>query len=73
MKAYKYNEGKTLTWLESRVHKIANTVKEKGIHVKPGAVSATFVSSTLDSDSIDNGMFFNINLRYIYLYIYILI
>ncbi|CAH2068924.1 unnamed protein product, partial [Iphiclides podalirius] len=54
MKAYKYNEAKTLTWLEGRVQKVANILKEKNIHVKPGAISDTFISSSLDSDKIDD-------------------
>ncbi|XP_068628968.1 ribonuclease H2 subunit B isoform X2 [Battus philenor] len=54
MKAYKYNEEKTLKWLEERVHNVAKVLKKKHIHVTPGAVSATFVTSNLSSDNIDD-------------------
>ena len=47
MKAYKYNEEKTMTWLEGRVRRLAKVLREKNIHVSSGAVSATFVSSSL--------------------------
>ncbi|KPJ13747.1 Ribonuclease H2 subunit B [Papilio machaon] len=53
MKAYKYNEEKTLNWLEERIHKVAKVLNEKNIHVVSGAVSSTFVSSNLNNDSID--------------------
>ncbi|KAI8430085.1 hypothetical protein MSG28_000506 [Choristoneura fumiferana] len=33
LRAYKYNETKTLSWLESKVHKVAKELKEKNIHV----------------------------------------
>lgn len=58
MKAYKYNEEKTLNWLEERVHKVANVLKEKNIHVTSGAISSTFVSSTLSNENVDEGVFF---------------
>ncbi|XP_013148485.1 PREDICTED: ribonuclease H2 subunit B [Papilio polytes] len=53
MKAYKYNEEKTLNWLEERVHKVAKVLKEKNIHVTSGAISSTFVSSTLSNENVD--------------------
>ncbi|XP_073958882.1 ribonuclease H2 subunit B [Choristoneura fumiferana] len=53
LRAYKYNETKTLSWLESKVHKVAKELKEKNIHVSSGAVSATFVASNASSDSVD--------------------
>ncbi|XP_045451182.1 ribonuclease H2 subunit B [Melitaea cinxia] len=53
IKAYKYNEEKTLNWLESKVHKLADFLKKKNIHVTAGAVSATFVSSSVNNDTID--------------------
>ncbi|XP_045505904.1 ribonuclease H2 subunit B [Colias croceus] len=53
MKAYKYNEEKTLNWLKSRVLKLSTVLKEKNLHVTSGATSATFVASTLTNDSVD--------------------
>ncbi|KAJ8733874.1 hypothetical protein PYW07_014425 [Mythimna separata] len=47
MKAYKYNEDKTMSWLEARVKKLAKVLREKNVHVNAGAVSATFVQSSL--------------------------
>lgn len=55
LRAYKYNETKTLTWLESKVHKVAKALKDKNIHVSSGAVSATFIASNASSDSVDQG------------------
>ncbi|XP_053600842.1 ribonuclease H2 subunit B [Plodia interpunctella] len=53
MKAYKYNEEKTLTWLETRVRKLSKVLRDKNINVTSGAVSATFVTSNIDSDTVD--------------------
>ncbi|KAI5642285.1 hypothetical protein NE865_05647 [Phthorimaea operculella] len=53
MKAYKYNEEKTLSWLEERVRKLAKVLREKNVHVTSGAVSATFVASNIGNDNID--------------------
>ncbi|XP_013193203.2 ribonuclease H2 subunit B [Amyelois transitella] len=53
MKAYKYNEEKTLNWLETRVRKLSNVLREKNIHVTSGAVSATFVASNLSNNKVD--------------------
>ncbi|XP_030027675.2 ribonuclease H2 subunit B [Manduca sexta] len=53
LKAYKYNEEKTLNWLEERVRKLSGVLREKNIHVTSGAVSATFVTSKLENDNID--------------------
>lgn len=56
MKAYKYNEEKTLTWLEGRVKTLAKLLKEKNIHVTSGAISATFVASNIKNDQIEEGI-----------------
>ncbi|CAH2099662.1 unnamed protein product [Euphydryas editha] len=53
LKAYKYNEENTLLWLESKVRKVAEFLKKKNIHVTAGAVSATFVSSSVNNDTVD--------------------
>ncbi|XP_041974445.1 ribonuclease H2 subunit B [Aricia agestis] len=47
IKAFKYNEKKAIDWLEKRVRRLANVLKEKNIHVTSGAASATFVSSSI--------------------------
>ncbi|GBP41590.1 Ribonuclease H2 subunit B [Eumeta japonica] len=53
VKAYKYNEEKTLNWLESRVRKLAKVLRHKNIHVTTGSMSSTFVSSNINNDDID--------------------
>lgn len=57
MKAYKYNEEKTLSWLEQRVRRVATVLKDKNIHVRSGAVSATFIASQVDGEAINEGMY----------------
>lgn len=57
VKAYKYNEEKTLKWLESKVQTLAKKLKEKHIHVTSGAVSATYVSSNAHSETVDEGIY----------------
>lgn len=56
MKAYKYNEEKSLTWLEGRVQSLAKVLREKNIHVTSGAISATFVASNIKNDQIEEGI-----------------
>jgi len=55
LNAYKYNEEKTLSWLQRKTERVAEVLKQKGIHVSGGAVSATFVKSgkpeTSDAES----------------------
>lgn len=55
MKAYKYNEEKTMTWLEYRVRRLSKLLRQKNIHVTSGATSATFVTSNISNDNIDEG------------------
>lgn len=43
--AFKYNEEKTLNWLEKKTRILANYFKEINMYVGQGAVSATFVKS----------------------------
>ncbi|KAJ9588628.1 hypothetical protein L9F63_028069, partial [Diploptera punctata] len=45
LNAYKYNEEKTLSWLQRKTERVAEVLKQKGVHVSGGAVSATFVKS----------------------------
>lgn len=52
LNAYKYNEEKALSWLQKKTERVAEVLKQKGIHVSGGAVSATFVKSG-KSDSAD--------------------
>ncbi|CAK1548598.1 unnamed protein product [Leptosia nina] len=51
--AYKYNEEKTLKWLEEKVRKLSKLIRKKNVHVTSGVSSATFISSTLNNDDID--------------------
>lgn len=45
--AYKYNEEKTLNWLQRKVERVAEVLKQKGINVTTGsAMSNMFVKST---------------------------
>jgi ribonuclease H2 subunit B len=46
LQAFKYNEDKSLKWLQKKVEKVANVLKQKGIHVSQNAISATYVTST---------------------------
>ncbi|XP_067014299.1 ribonuclease H2 subunit B isoform X2 [Anabrus simplex] len=43
LNAYKYNEDKALSWLQRKTERVAEVLKQKGVHVSGGAVSATFV------------------------------
>ena len=46
LQAFKYNEEKTLSWLRKKVERVSEIVKQKGIHVSQGAISANFVKSS---------------------------
>lgn len=46
LNAFKYNEGKTLLWLEKKIELVSKTLKKKNIQVSSGATSATFVRSS---------------------------
>lgn len=46
MNAFKYNEEKTLSWLKKKTERVSDILKQKNIHVTPGAASATFVKSS---------------------------
>ncbi|XP_011504522.1 PREDICTED: ribonuclease H2 subunit B [Ceratosolen solmsi marchali] len=46
LQAFKYNEDKTLSWLRKKVERVAEIVRQKGIHVSQGAISANFVKSS---------------------------
>ncbi|KAL6264032.1 hypothetical protein P5V15_004114 [Pogonomyrmex californicus] len=46
LQAFKFNEKKSLGWLQKKVEKVADILKQKGIHVSQGATSATYVKST---------------------------
>ncbi|KAG7208629.1 hypothetical protein KM043_014836 [Ampulex compressa] len=46
LQAFKFNEEKSLNWLQKKVERVADVLKQKGIHVSQGAVSATYVKST---------------------------
>lgn len=46
LQAYKFNEEKTLIWLQKKVERVVDVIKQKGIHVSQGAISATYVKSS---------------------------
>ncbi|XP_014481894.1 PREDICTED: ribonuclease H2 subunit B [Dinoponera quadriceps] len=46
LQAFKFNEEKSLKWLQKKVERVADVLKQKGIHVSQGAMSATYVKST---------------------------
>lgn len=46
LQAFKFNEEKSLKWLQKKVEKVADVLKQKGVHVSQGAMSATYVKST---------------------------
>ncbi|XP_072767164.1 ribonuclease H2 subunit B [Anoplolepis gracilipes] len=46
LQAFKFNEEKSLKWLRKKVEKVADLLKQKGVHVSQGAMSATYVKST---------------------------
>ncbi|RZF38883.1 hypothetical protein LSTR_LSTR006540 [Laodelphax striatellus] len=52
LNAYIYNEEKTLGWLQKKTERVADVLKEKGIHCTGGAaISSTFVKSSKSSES----------------------
>ncbi|XP_053987578.1 ribonuclease H2 subunit B isoform X1 [Hylaeus volcanicus] len=46
LQAYKFNEEKALIWLQKKVERVSDVLKQKGIHVSQGAISATYIKST---------------------------
>ncbi|KAK7866351.1 hypothetical protein R5R35_003278 [Gryllus longicercus] len=46
LNAFKYNEEKALNWLHRKAERVAEVLKQKGIHVGSGAVSNTFIKSS---------------------------
>lgn len=57
LQAFKYNEEKTLCWLKKKVEKVADVVRQKGIHVSQGAVSANYVKSSKQESGTETGKF----------------
>lgn len=55
LQAYKYNEEKTFAWLQKKVERVANVLKQKGIHVAQGAVSANYVKSSKHESGSETG------------------
>ncbi|XP_046393059.1 ribonuclease H2 subunit B [Ischnura elegans] len=55
LNAYKYNEEKTLAWLQRKTERVAEILRQKGVHVGSGAVSSTFLKTAkqqqADADS----------------------
>lgn len=61
LRAFKFNEDKTLSWLRTKVERVAEVLKQKNIHVSTGAVSANFVKSTKDDVDSNLGIVFYIH------------
>nr|CAD7577417.1 unnamed protein product [Timema californicum] len=53
--AYKYNEEKALSWLQRKAERVAEVLKQKGIAVSSGAMSANFVKSCSKQDADTGG------------------
>lgn len=53
LNAFKYNEEKTLQWLQKKTERVADILKQKNIHVGTGAVSASFVKSSKTDQTDD--------------------
>ncbi|XP_046614728.1 ribonuclease H2 subunit B isoform X2 [Neodiprion virginianus] len=45
LQAFKFNEDKAMVWLQKKVGRVAEILRQKGVHVSQGAVSATYVKS----------------------------
>ncbi|KAG8230950.1 hypothetical protein J437_LFUL010835 [Ladona fulva] len=54
LNAYKYNEEKTLAWLQRKTERVADILRQKGIHVGGGAMSASFLKTTKQQSDIDS-------------------
>lgn len=54
-----------MSWLQDRVRKVSKVLRQKNIHVTPGATSATFVTSSLSNDNVDEGKNNGNNTQYI--------
>lgn len=46
LNAFKYNEEKTLSWLQKKTERVSEILKQKNIHVTGGSASATFIKSS---------------------------
>lgn len=57
LQAFKYNEDKTLNWLKNKVEKVSEVLKQKGIHVSQGAISANYVKSSKQESGTETGNF----------------
>lgn len=55
LQAFKFNEEKSLKWLQRKVERVADLLKQKGIHVSQGAVSATYIKSTKHETGTEAG------------------
>lgn len=55
LQAFKYNEEKALSWLQKKVERVTEILKQKEIHVSRGAVSATFVKGGKNDSGTETG------------------
>jgi len=68
LQAFKFNEEKSLNWLQKKVEKVTHVLKEKGVHVSQGAMSATFVKSTKYEIGTEAGKTNNCDYKFIMLF-----
>ena len=59
LQAFKYNEEKTLSWLHKKVEKVAEIIRQKGIHVSHGAISANYVKTSKYESGTETGNTFS--------------
>lgn len=55
LQAFKFNEDKTMLWLQKKVGRVAEILRQKGVHVSQGAVSATYVKSNKHESGTEIG------------------
>lgn len=55
LQAFKFNEEKSMSWLQKKVERVAEILRQKGVHVSQGAVSATYVKSSKYESGTDMG------------------
>lgn len=64
LQAFKYNEEKSLKWLQKKVERVVDVLKQKGIHVSQGAVSATYIKSSKCENGTEAGKKKKIIIKY---------
>lgn len=55
LQAFKFNEEKTLSWLRKKVERVAEILRQKGVHVSQGAMSANYIKSSKYESGTETG------------------